>query len=40
MTRKVALNAKQVSEVDGGMKVERITDSEYMSQIIAKIGVK
>lgn len=40
VTRKVALNAKQVSEVDGGMKVERITDSEYMSQIIAKIGVK
>jgi len=38
--RKTAIEGKQVSEVTGGAKVEDIKDAVYLSQIIAKIGIK
>lgn len=37
--RKVALKNKQVSEVVGGTKVDKLDDKEYQSQIIGRIGV-
>ena len=37
VTRKVALENKQVSEVSGGTKVVEITDKKYLSEIVCKI---